>query len=98
LTLPPIEEVRRTIGNVCGTTTLASEDCSYLSAFYGLQELLSKRPMTFATSLDALAAVTAEDIRGVARDVLRTSKFHLAVVSPLDDPAPFLKLAERLGG
>lgn len=41
--------------------------------------------------LDALDAVTAEDVQRVAREIME-SGFHLAVIGPFDDPARFEQL------
>ena len=41
--------------------------------------------------LDALDAVTADDVRRVATEIL-DSGFHLAVIGPFDDAGRFEKL------
>lgn len=45
------------------------------------------------TVLDALDAVTAEDVQRVAREIME-SGFHLAVIGPFDDPSRFERLVE----
>ena len=46
--------------------------------------------------LDALDAVTAEDVQRVAKEIL-DSGFHLAVIGPFDDAARFEKLLGSFG-
>ncbi|HEX4929109.1 MAG TPA: pitrilysin family protein [Gaiellaceae bacterium] len=59
---------------------------------FGLRrEVLEGRAEEPQAVLDALDAVTAEDVQRVAREIL-ASGFHLAVIGPFDDAARFEKL------
>jgi predicted Zn-dependent peptidase len=91
------EELARAKTNARGGLALASETSSFLSEFYGDEELFSSAPRSFGSYLDALEAVTPTDVLDVARDVIRASTFRLGIVSPFDDPEPYLALAAKLG-
>jgi len=61
---------------------------------FGLRrEVLEGRADEPTAVLEALDAVTAEDLQRVAGDVLR-SGFHLAVIGPFDDPVRFERLLD----
>ena len=59
---------------------------------FGLRrEVLEGRAEEPRAVLEALDAVTAEDIQRVAGEILH-SRFHLAVIGPFDDAARFERL------
>ena len=55
------------------------------------REVLEGRAEEPRAVLDALDAVTAEDVQRIAKEIL-DSGFHLAVIGPFDDAARFEKL------
>lgn len=91
------EELARAKTNIRGRLALAMESQNSLGNFLGRAAMLSAHPQTPASYLASIDAVTTEEVLGAARDVIRTNQFRLAVVSPFDDSAPYLKLAERFG-
>jgi predicted Zn-dependent peptidase len=60
---------------------------------FGLRrEVLEGRAAEPTEVLEALDAVTVEDVQRVARDVIGGNALHLAAIGPFDDAARFEKL------
>ncbi len=81
-------ELARGKGQVRGSIVLGLEDPSSRMSRLGKSELVYPRLEPVEEVLTAIDAVTHDDIRGVAADVLTRPK-ALAVVGPFDDPAAF---------
>ncbi|MCT2594684.1 insulinase family protein [Streptomyces sp. N2-109] len=78
------EEVRRAIGQLSGSTVLGLEDTGALMHRIGKSELCWGEQMSVDDMLARIAAVTPDDIRTVARDVLG-SRPSLSAIGPLTD-------------
>jgi predicted Zn-dependent peptidase len=77
------EEVRRAIGNLRGQLVLGLEDTGSRMTRLGKAELTHAQLLSPEQVLDCLAAVTVEDVRAVAGDVLHRPR-ALAVIGPVD--------------
>jgi predicted Zn-dependent peptidase len=77
------EEVRRAIGNLRGQLVLGLEDTGSRMTRLGKAELTHAELLSPEQVLDCLAAVTVEDVRAVAADVLARPR-ALAVIGPVD--------------
>ncbi|MCM2421996.1 MULTISPECIES: M16 family metallopeptidase [unclassified Streptomyces] len=84
------EELQRAIGQLSGSTVLGLEDTGALMNRLGKSELCWGEQMSVDSMLERIAAVTPDDVRAVARDVLG-HRPSLAVIGPLKD-----KQASRL--
>ncbi|MDD5251170.1 MAG: pitrilysin family protein [Patescibacteria group bacterium] len=80
-----------------GDLALSLEKSDEVAQYYGLQLLLEGRTWTIAERFAAYDAVTPTQVQAVAADLLSASRAYLAVVSPLDDSAPYLPLLQQLG-
>ncbi|NGO69547.1 insulinase family protein [Streptomyces boncukensis] len=80
----PDEEVRRAIGQLSGSTVLGLEDTGALMHRLGKSELCWGEQMSVDAMLAKISAVTPDDIREVARDVLGRRP-SLSVIGPVDD-------------
>ncbi|MGK5628050.1 M16 family metallopeptidase [Streptomyces sp. URMC 123] len=78
------EELRRAIGQVAGSTVLGLEDTGALMNRIGKGELVWGEQMSVDEMLARISAVTADEVREVARDVLG-HRPSLAVIGPLTD-------------
>ena len=58
------------------------DETRHLASWIGGQEALHDRVLTLDEALEAVAAVTAEDIQRVARELFRDDQLRLAVVAP----------------
>ncbi|MEU7132710.1 pitrilysin family protein [Streptomyces sp. NPDC046261] len=78
------EEIGRAIGQLSGSTVLGLEDTGALMNRIGKSELCWGDQMSVDDMLTRIAAVTPEEIREVARDVLG-QRPSLSVIGPLKD-------------
>ncbi|MDX3077914.1 pitrilysin family protein [Streptomyces sp. NPDC088354] len=78
------EELRRAVGQFSGSTVLSLEDTGALMNRIGKSELCWGEQMSVDATLERIAAVTPEEVRAVARDVLG-QRPSLAVIGPLKD-------------
>ncbi len=78
------EELRRAIGQLSGSTVLGLEDTGALMNRIGKSELCWGDQMSVDDMLARIAAVTADDVREVARTVLGQHP-SLSVIGPLKD-------------
>ncbi|MDQ0189276.1 insulinase family protein [Alicyclobacillus cycloheptanicus] len=79
------EELKKAKEQVKGSMMLSLESSSSRMSRLGKNELLLGREITLDESLAQIRAVTTEDVRRVAHDVLGQS-FAAAVVGPVDEP------------
>ncbi|MGW6553687.1 M16 family metallopeptidase, partial [Streptomyces sp. NPDC055051] len=84
------EEIARAVGQLSGSTVLGLEDTGALMNRIGKSELCWGTQMSVDDMLARIAAVTPDEVREVARDVL-TRRPSLSVIGPLKD-----KQADRL--
>lgn len=78
------DELQRAVGQLSGATVLGLEDTGSLMYRIGKSELCWGEHMSVDTMLSRIAAVTPEDVRAVARDILGRRP-SLSVIGPLDD-------------
>jgi len=78
------EELRRAIGQLSGSTVLGLEDTGALMNRIGKSELCWGEQLSVDDLLARIAAVTPDEIRAVARDVLG-QRPSLAVIGPVKD-------------
>lgn len=85
-------ELRKAKDYIRGRSILNMEDSSSQATFYGAQELLENRILTLEEKFVKIEAVTADDIRRVAKDIFRPEKLNLALIGPFKDREKFKKL------
>lgn len=85
------EELERAKECVKGRLVLALEDSSQVADWYAKQELLIGEILTPEEKLKKVFAVTAGDIKKVAKDVIQKNKMSVALIGPFRDETPFAK-------
>lgn len=80
--LVPPEELAKAKAYLSGGMELRMDDTRHLASWIGGQEALHERVLTLDEALAAVAAVTAEDLRRVAAELIRDEVLRLAVVAP----------------
>ena len=80
----PDDEIDRAIGQLRGSTVLGLEDTGALMNRIGKSELCWGDQMSVDDLLTKIAAVTPDDVRAVARDILGRRP-SLSVIGPLKD-------------
>ncbi|MFD1832929.1 MULTISPECIES: M16 family metallopeptidase [Streptomyces] len=78
------EELRRAVGQLAGSTVLGMEDTGALMNHIGKGELCWGRQMSVDDMLGRISAVTPDDVRSVAREILG-QRPSLSVIGPLTD-------------
>ncbi|MDD5251720.1 MAG: pitrilysin family protein [Patescibacteria group bacterium] len=76
---------------------MAVQDPGTLAVRLALSTLNLGSPKPVEAQIAEVDAVEGGDVLEVARELLTTPRFRLAVVSEFDDPSPYHALAERLG-
>ena len=80
--LVPADELAKAKAYLSGGLELRMDETRHLASWIGGQEALHDRVLTLDEALEAVAAVTAEDIQRVARELFRDDQLRLAVVAP----------------
>ena len=78
-------ELKRAKENLRGRLVLELEDSSDLAGFFGRQELYTRKIKTPDEKFAEYEAVTAADIRAVAKDIIRKNRASLALIGPFKD-------------
>jgi len=90
--LVPDEELTKAKEYIKGRMQLRMEDSRAVSSWNGGQELLRREIRSVDDVVNAIDAVTAQDIQRVAQDVIRDEKANLAVVGPYRSEDRFARL------
>jgi predicted Zn-dependent peptidase len=80
--LVPEDELAKAKAYLSGGLELRMEETRHLASWIGGQEALHDRVMTLDEALDAVAAVSAEDVQRVAQTLFRDETLRLSVVAP----------------
>ena len=68
------------------------EDSRHVAGWLGGQEVLTKRILTPDEVISIIDAITAEELKQVAQEIMVGDKLRLAVVGPVANDAPLEKL------
>ncbi len=93
----PEEELARAKEFVKGRLLLQLEDSFSLAFWYGRQELLLGRLMTPSEVVQAIDAVTPQDVNRVAGELVKSHRMKLAVIGPYRREKHWIKAVESLG-
>jgi predicted Zn-dependent peptidase len=88
----PAEELEKARNFTKGRFVLQLESPHGTIQFGLRREVLEGRTAEPTEVLEALDAVTAEDVQRVAQDLIGEKQLYLAAIGPLDDPERFEKL------
>ncbi len=88
----PEEELAKAKELSKGRLLLRMEDTRSVSGWLGAQELLNRHVRTVDEVVEAIDAVTTEDLRRVARTLFRTERLALAIVGPYRSDRRFASL------
>lgn len=83
------EELKKAKDYISGTTALELETSEARAEFSAYQEVLKHKIEAPDEIVGRIQAVTAEDIRSVAREVFVTDKLNMAIVGRFKDDASF---------
>ncbi len=89
--LVPATELQRSKDHMIGNLILGLETADELASFYGGQEVLTKKLLPPEQIIDRINAVTAAEVRAVAKDIFKNEGLNLALIGPYHGTAPFKK-------
>jgi predicted Zn-dependent peptidase len=75
-----------------GRLLLRMEDSRNVAGWMGGQEILTRRILSPDQIISIIDAITAEEIKTLARELIADTKLHLAVVGPVTEDEPLKKL------
>jgi predicted Zn-dependent peptidase len=75
-----------------GRLLLSLENSRNVAAWFGAQEILTNRILTADEVMSLVEAVTIEDLKRVAQQLLTDEKLNLAIVGPVKKEEPLAKL------
>lgn len=78
-------ELRRVKDYIRGTMLIGLEASDAVASFVGGEEMLTGKPLTIEEVFAKIDAVTVEDIRDVAKEIIRPEKLNLAMIGPAKD-------------
>ncbi len=85
------EELERAKECVKGRLVLALEDSSQVADWYAKQELLTQEILTPEEKVKKIFAVTAGDIKKVAKEVMQKKRLSVALIGPFKDERVFAR-------
>ena len=89
------KELNKSKENICGRFALSLEESLEVAQYFAAEELLLNNiedPMEYSRHI---RAVTAEDVRDLAKEIFDFNKSNLAIVGPYKDEEKFLKLIRQ---
>ena len=78
------KELRRVKDLIRGRTVIFLEGSDSVASWYGRQMILQNKVMAPEDYFKKINAVSAEDVRRVARDIFVNEKLNLAVIGPYE--------------
>ncbi|RLC82421.1 MAG: insulinase family protein [Chloroflexi bacterium] len=88
----PEEELRKAKEFIKGRLLLQLEDSFSVAAWLGRQELLLGHILSVDEVIEAIEAVTPQDVRRLACELLKPSNFNLAVIGPFGEEKDWVKV------
>jgi predicted Zn-dependent peptidase len=87
----PAVELQKSKDHMLGNLILGLETSDDLASFYGGQEIFGREILSPEAYADRIKKVTAEEVRDVARAILRNQGLNFAVVGPYESKKRFVK-------
>lgn len=78
--------------HLVGNMMIGLETSDDISRFYGGEEIITGQILSPQELEQKLRAVTAEEIRNLARDIFKTTSLNLALIGPVKDEEPLRRL------
>ena len=75
-----------------GRLALRKESTNFLAEYFGTEFVVDRKIETFEKLLEKIDAVTADEVRDVARELFKKEKYNLQIIGPFKDPEKFLKI------
>jgi len=86
------KELKKVKDYLTGNFMLGLESSDAIAGYYGEQEILKKEITEPATLIKEIQAVTANEVRAIARKIFKNDRLNLALIGPFKDKKPFEKI------
>jgi predicted Zn-dependent peptidase len=86
------EELKKVKDFISGNIMLGLESSDAIASFYGGQEIFKKPIKTPEQIIKEINAVTAKDIKTLAKKIFKDEKLNMAMIGPFKDSASFEKI------
>lgn len=83
------EELKKVKDYIAGTTMLSLETSDSRAEYYGIQEILKKKPETPDELVNKVQKVTAKDIQALAQEYLVNEKLNMSIIGKFKDASTF---------
>ena len=90
--LVPEEELQKVKDCIIGNFYLGLESSDSVAEYYGDQEILRREVLTPQEKVEKVKAITSQDIKRVANKIFKNQGLNLAVIGPIKDKKPLLKI------
>jgi len=88
----PEKELQKAKDHMLGSLTIGLETSDEFASYYGGQEILTEKTLSPEAFMGRIKKVTAEEIRSVARDIIKEKGLNLAAIGPYKDKKIFEKV------
>lgn len=85
------DELKKAKEMIRGRLAIRSESTNFLAEYFGTNFVLDRKIETFDEYLKKIDAVSVQDIKQVAQELIKVEKFNLQVIGPFKDKALFEK-------
>lgn len=86
------KELTRAKDHLVGGLVLGLETSDAVAMYYGEQEVMKKTLLTPEEIMSKIQAVTATQIQGVAKDIMKNKNLNLAMIGPFERADEFKKI------
>lgn len=83
------EELKKAKEMERGRLALRSESTNFLAEYFASKYILDKKLESFDEYMKKIDAVTADQVRDVAKELFERNKFNLQIIAPIKDKVPF---------
>lgn len=88
----PEKELKKVKDYIRGTTLIGLEQSHAVASFVGGEEMITGKPVTAEEVFAKIDAVTPEDLKRAAKEIIRPERLNLAMIGPVKDPKFFKDL------
>lgn len=86
------DELKKAKEMIRGRLAIRSESTNFLAEYFGTTFILDRKIETFEEYLEKIDAVSIDDIREVAKELIQTEKFNLQIIGPIKEKGVFEKI------
>jgi predicted Zn-dependent peptidase len=86
------DELKKAKEMIRGRLALRAESTNFLAEHFGIKFILDRELESFDDYLKKIDAVTIEDVRKVAKELIQNKKFNLQVIAPIKSKTKFEEL------